>query len=106
MYEQVKCSEATANADQIGGVESVKAASDIYAPVSGKVTEVNEKLADQPALLNKSPESDGTSIRPLPRRCLISAVGWLCKIEVQDTKEAEDLMDQQKYKAFTAGEEH
>lgn len=46
--------------DSIGAVESVKAASDIYAPISGIVTEVNEKLGDQPSLLNKQPQSDGT----------------------------------------------
>lgn len=46
--------------DQMGSVESVKAASDIFAPVSGIVKEVNEKLADQSNLLNRSPEADGT----------------------------------------------
>lgn len=45
--------------EQIGAVESVKAASDIYSPVSGKITSVNDKLGDQPGLLNKSPEQDG-----------------------------------------------
>lgn len=45
--------------DAIGAVESVKAASDIYAPVSGIVTEVNEALGDQPSLLNKAPQGDG-----------------------------------------------
>lgn len=47
--------------DSVGAVESVKAASDIYAPVSGVVESINETLADQPSLLNKSPEKDGTS---------------------------------------------
>lgn len=47
--------------DSIGAVESVKAASDIYAPISGVVESINETLADQPSLLNKSPEKDGTS---------------------------------------------
>jgi glycine cleavage system H protein len=47
------------HADTIGAVESVKAASDIYAPVSGVVTEINEQLADQASLLNKKPETDG-----------------------------------------------
>lgn len=45
--------------EQIGAVESVKAASDIYCPVSGLVENVNDKLGDQPNLLNKSPEKDG-----------------------------------------------
>ncbi|KAG6334301.1 hypothetical protein ID866_4798 [Astraeus odoratus] len=47
--------------EQIGAVESVKAASDIYAPVSGQVVEVNERLNDEPGLLNRSPEQDGKS---------------------------------------------
>lgn len=45
--------------EQIGAVESVKAASDIFAPVSGEITEINETLGDSPGLLNKSAEEDG-----------------------------------------------
>jgi len=48
--------------DSIGAVESVKAASDIYAPVSGIIESINESLADSPSLLNKKPQSDGTSL--------------------------------------------
>ncbi|PCH33796.1 glycine dehydrogenase [Wolfiporia cocos MD-104 SS10] len=69
--------------DQIGAVESVKAASDIYAPVSGTVTEVNAGLADQPGLLNKSPEDQG----------------WLCKIKVENPAEIEALLTEEAYKA-------
>lgn len=69
--------------DQIGAVESVKAASDIYAPISGLVDEINEGLADQPGLLNKSPEDKG----------------WLCKIKVKDASEVESLMTADAYKA-------
>lgn len=47
--------------EQIGAVESVKAASDIYAPLAGNVEAVNEELSEQPNLLNKSPEEDGMS---------------------------------------------
>ncbi|KAH8102462.1 single hybrid motif-containing protein [Cristinia sonorae] len=68
--------------DQIGAVESVKAASDIYAPVSGTVKEINEELNSQPGLLNKSPEGDG----------------WLCKIELSDTEEITKLMTEDAYK--------
>jgi len=67
--------------DQIGAVESVKAASDIYAPVSGIIKEVNEKLNDQPGLLNKSPEDDG----------------WLCKIQLSDPTEINGLLTAQAY---------
>jgi glycine cleavage system H protein len=45
--------------DQIGAVESVKAASDIYSPVTGEVVDVNEALADEPSLINSSPEDEG-----------------------------------------------
>jgi len=69
--------------DQIGAVESVKAASDIYAPISGTIQEINESLNDQPGLLNKSPEDEG----------------WLCKIEVSEPAELESLMDAAQYKA-------
>ncbi|KIY72812.1 hypothetical protein CYLTODRAFT_7924 [Cylindrobasidium torrendii FP15055 ss-10] len=57
--------------DQIGAVESVKAASDIFAPVSGTVDQVNEALNDQPGLINKSPD----------------VKGWLCKIKLSDPTE-------------------
>ncbi|KIK71074.1 hypothetical protein GYMLUDRAFT_313462 [Collybiopsis luxurians FD-317 M1] len=69
--------------DQIGAVESVKAASDIYAPVSGTVEAINEGLADQPGLLNKSPEENG----------------WLCKIKLSDPSELEELLNEEQYKA-------
>ncbi|KAI0931961.1 hypothetical protein AcW1_000772 [Taiwanofungus camphoratus] len=72
-----------AQGGQIGAVESVKAASDIYAPISGTVEEVNDSLADQPGLLNKSPEDKG----------------WLCKIKVKDASEFESLLTEEAYKA-------
>jgi len=68
--------------DQIGAVESVKAASDIYAPVSGTVEEINENLADEPGLLNKSAENKG----------------WLCKIRLSDPSEMDKLMTEEEYK--------
>lgn len=67
----------------IGAVESVKAASDIYAPVSGLVEAINTELASQPGLLNKSPEEKG----------------WLCKIKVSDPSELEGLLTEEQYKA-------
>jgi len=71
-----------AQGDQIGAVESVKAASDIYAPVSGVVKEVNEKLNEQPGLLNKYPED----------------AGWLCKIQLSDPAEIEGLLSAEAYR--------
>jgi len=62
-------------------VESVKAAFDIYAPVSGKVTRVNESLKDHPELINSSPFGDG----------------WLFEIQLSQPVEANELMDQAQY---------
>ncbi|KAI9634824.1 glycine dehydrogenase [Dioszegia hungarica] len=76
-----------AQGDSIGAVESVKAASDIYAPVSGIVTSVNEALGENPGLLNKSPQADG----------------WLCKIKLSDPAEFETLLDSEAYKAHCSG---
>lgn len=68
--------------EQIGAVESVKAASDIYAPISGVVEEINSALDAQPSLLNKSPEGDG----------------WLCKIKATNLAELDILMTAEAYK--------
>ncbi len=57
-------------------IESVKAASDIYAPLSGRVAVINEALADNPELVNESPEEEG----------------WICKLEEVDERETENLM--------------
>ena len=62
-------------------IESVKAAFDIYAPVSGTVTEVNERLKDHPELVNKSPYEEG----------------WLFRLEASDLKELESLLSQKDY---------
>jgi len=70
--------------DEAGVVESVKAASEIYSPVSGEVTEVNEDLADNPGLVNEEPE-DGA---------------WFFKIKLSDPAELDDLMDAAAYKKF------
>lgn len=68
-------------------VESVKAASDVYAPVSGTVTEGNEALADDPALVNSDPEG----------------AGWFFKLTLSDASQLDGLMDLEAYKAFVDG---
>ena len=68
-------------------VESVKAASDVYAPVSGTVIEGNGALADDPALVNSDPENDG----------------WFFKLTLSDAGELDSLMDEAAYKAFVDG---
>lgn len=64
-------------------LESTKAAADVYAPVSGKITEVNSSLNDTPELVNNSPEGRG----------------WLFKITMSDPKELDSLLDTEAYKA-------
>ena len=71
-----------------GVVESVKAVSDIYAPVSGVVEEVNDELTDTPEIINTSPYEDG----------------WMIKIRMSDTSELDDLMDAEAYQAHIAEE--
>lgn len=70
--------------DPFGAVESVKSASDIMSPVSGIVVETNQKLADKPSLINKSPEQDG----------------WILKIKVSDASELDGLMEASEYEAY------
>ncbi|MBN8813813.1 MAG: glycine cleavage system protein GcvH [Sphingomonas sp.] len=72
--------------DEAAVVESVKAASDVYSPVSGTVIEGNADLADNPGLVNE--DADGE--------------GWFFKLTLSDTSELEDLMDEAKYEAFVA----
>jgi glycine cleavage system H protein len=67
-------------------VESVKAASDVYAPITGEITEVNPALEDDPALVNSSPEDDG----------------WFFRMTIADPGELDGLMDEDGYKAFVA----
>lgn len=71
--------------EEFGAVESVKAASDLIAPVSGTVVEVNEALEDQPELLNQDPYEN-----------------WIIKVELSDESELDNLMDAAAYEEFTA----
>jgi glycine cleavage system H protein len=73
--------------DDAAVVESVKAASDVYAPVSGEVIEVNSGLEDEPALVNSDAEEDG----------------WFFKLRLTDPSELDGLMDEGAYKDFVAG---
>ena len=68
---------------EFGAVESVKAASDLIAPVSGVVIEVNEKLGDQPELINQDPYEN-----------------WIIKVELSDKSELDNLMDAAAYSEF------
>ena len=70
--------------DEAAVVESVKAASEVYAPIGGEVTEVNETLEDAPETVNASAEGEG----------------WFLKIKVSDASELDTLMDEAKYKEY------
>ncbi len=70
--------------DAIGAVESVKAASDVYTPVSGEVVEVNEELGNEPGTVNKD----------------AFGAGWICKIKLSAPDEMDGLMDAAAYSEF------
>ncbi|HXW83497.1 MAG TPA: glycine cleavage system protein GcvH [Candidatus Binataceae bacterium] len=74
--------------DPFGVVESVKAVSDIYAPISGTVIEVNEGLPESPEMVNEDPYGDG----------------WLIKVKMNDPSDLEDLMDSDEYAEMIARE--
>ncbi|MFP6870203.1 MAG: glycine cleavage system protein GcvH [Nitrospinota bacterium] len=76
-------SELEANST-FGVVESVKAVSDLFAPVTGTVTEVNQQLNDEPELVNSDPFEDG----------------WMLRIEMSDTSEVDALLELDDYKAY------
>ncbi|GIY07967.1 glycine cleavage system H protein, mitochondrial [Caerostris darwini] len=70
--------------EEAGVIESVKAVSEIYSPVSGKVTEVNENLTDKPSLINESCYDQG----------------WIFKLELSDLKEMDSLMEEEAYEKY------
>lgn len=70
--------------DPFGAVESVKAVSDVYAPVSGSVLEINDVLPDNPETINDDPYGDG----------------WMIRVELSDTDDLTDLMDAEEYAEY------
>jgi len=75
-----------AQGDEAAVIESVKAASDIYAPITGEVGEVNDSLDAEPAIVNQDAQGEG----------------WLFTMSMSDTGELDNLMDADAYKAFVA----
>ena len=73
--------------DTVTEVESTKSVSDIYAPLDGTISAVNDALDDQPELLNSDPSGEG----------------WICKIEMSDPAQFEALLDAAAYRALTEG---
>ena len=76
--------ETIAKDDEIVVIESVKAASDILAPIDGEITEVNEALNDNPSLINEEPTGDG----------------WIFKVKAEDLGVLDEMMDESSYKAL------
>jgi len=76
--------ETISKNDPFGVVESVKAVSDLYSPVSGRVVEVNQPLLNAPELVNQDPYTDG----------------WMLKVEVKELSDIEDLMAAKEYKDY------
>jgi len=91
VYVEVVVSEdeVVAQGDTCATIESVKAAADVYMPVSGKVIAINEELADTPELVNSEP----------------FAAAWLVKLELSDSSELDNLMDAAAYEKFAAEKE-
>lgn len=71
-------------ADELGSIESVKAVSELFAPVSGEVTEVNEALTAKPELVNTDPYGDG----------------WMIKVKLSDPTEVDELMSAEEYEEY------
>jgi len=71
-------------ADELGSIESVKAVSELFSPVSGEVIEINEALADNPALVNTDPWGDG----------------WMIRVRVSDPTEIDELMTAEEYDEY------
>jgi glycine cleavage system H protein len=76
--------KTVAAGDEIAVVESVKAASELFSPVSGKIGEVNNMVINNPSIINSSPEDEG----------------WFIKMEITNKSELEDLMDETSYMKF------
>ena len=88
--ELPKPGKSVAQGEEIAVVESVKAAFSIYAPVSGTIAEVNETLAKDPGLINRSPLDQG----------------WIVRMKAKNPAESESLMDQGQYDAWVKGGGH
>jgi glycine cleavage system H protein len=78
-----------ARSQKMGEIESVKAVSDLYTPVSGRVVELNERLADSPELVNDGPYESG----------------WMVKVTLSDPTEADLLLSVDQYESFLAAQE-
>ncbi|MDQ7006223.1 MAG: glycine cleavage system protein GcvH [Acidobacteriota bacterium] len=81
---------SVARGEELGTIESVKAVAEVYAPVAGEVTALNDQLADAPEKVNEEPFGDG----------------WLAVLEVADASELDGLMNFEAYQRFLEEEDH
>ncbi len=86
--EMPEVGSATTKGENMGSIESVKSVSDLIAPLTGEVAEINKKLEDAPETINSSPYDDG----------------WIVKLKVKDSGETADLMDWNAYKEMLDSE--
>jgi glycine cleavage system H protein len=87
--EAPELGEKISKDDPFGAVESVKAVSDLYAPVSGTVVEVNDALPETPELINEDPYGEG----------------WIIKVSLSDVDELDDLMNAEEYEEYCEGQQ-
>jgi glycine cleavage system H protein len=87
-YEPPEVGSQASKDEAYAEVESVKAVSDVYAPLSGEIVAVNEAVAEKPELINDDPYGDG----------------WLVRVKLSDPSEADELMDAAAYRAMLAEE--
>ena len=85
VYVEIESIGDSLNKEEIfGSVEAVKTVSDLFIPVSGEITEMNENLEDNPELINDDPYGDG----------------WIIKMKIKDSSELDDLLDANEYKGL------
>ena len=86
-FELPQVGDSLKQLEKMGEAESVKAVSDLFAPASGSVVEVNERLANEPELANEDPFGEG----------------WLLRVSLSDPAELDKLMSAEEYETYTAG---
>ena len=86
LFADFQINKSVKAGEELGDIESVKSTSPVFAPMSGTISEVNPALADDPTIINKSPEKDG----------------WLCKLQLSDSSNVGKLMDEANYKKYLA----
>ena len=88
VYVEIESIGDSLNKEEIfGSVEAVKTVSDLFVPVSGEITEMNENLEDNPELINDDPYGDG----------------WIIKMKINDSSELNDLLSPEEYKELVGG---